>query len=252
MGSRALISSLIAISFFAGAMTFVALRPLGVPSPEGDLALSAAKFLNEQEPGRRIVRSGRIRNHQSNLMGLMVFTPGSAPDRRNDGKNGLLGPVLEGKLSSLPDLGLDGKLKKRFGNSEEAGFIRFGIALQLNDFETMATRQERQEMEEEYARRLRNADAPVFQNMKISVLEVLSGDDSKAERLAVLRIMASAAVENDYARMMIQDLVLQDFYRNPDQDFSRVAARYEIGPGHPLYGKLMKSFNRAPASGVAK
>jgi hypothetical protein len=59
-------------------------------------------------------------------------------------------------------------------------------------------------------------------------------------------------VENDFARMMIQDLVLRDFYQDPNQDFARVAARYEIEPSHPLHIFLKSSFNRAPASAGTK
>ena len=248
MGSRALITTLIAVCFFVGAVGFLALRPLSANSPQGEVARSAAQFLKEQEPVKKIVRTGRIRNHRSNILGLMNFSTESS--RRSD--SGLLGERLDRKLNQLPDLGMDQKVFEKYGNSPEARFIRFGIALQMNDFVQMTNEEDRQSMEVEYTSRLRGAGVGVFQMMQAMALEGLAREKFSAERAAVHRLLADAAVENDFARMMIQDLVLRESYRNPNQDFSRVAERYEIDPNHPLYLVLKSSFNRAPASVGAK
>jgi hypothetical protein len=143
---------------------------------------------------------------------------------------------------------MDQKVFEKYGNSPETRFIRFGIALQMNDFVQMTNEEDRQSMEVEYTSRLRSAGVGVFQMMQAMALEGLAGEKFSAERAAVHRLLADAAVENDFARMMIQDLVLRDFYRDPNQDFAQVAARYEIEPNHPLYIVLKSSFNRAPAS----
>jgi hypothetical protein len=248
MGSRALITTLIAVCFFVGAVGFLALRPLSPNSPQGEVARSAAQFLKEQEPVKKIVRTGRIRNHRSNILGLMNFSTESS--RRSD--SGLLGERLDRKLNQLPDLGMDQKLFEKYGNAPEVRFIRFGIALQMNDFSQMTNEEDRQSMEVEYTSRLRSAGVGVFQMMQAMALEGLTEEKFSAERAAVHRLLADAAVENDFARMMIQDLVLRESYRNPNQDFSRVAERYEIDPNHPLYLVLKSSFNRAPASVGAK
>jgi hypothetical protein len=248
MGSRALISSLIAVCFFVGAVGFLALRPLRADSSQGEVAKSAAQFLTEQDPVRKIVRTGRIRNQKSNLLGLMKFSTESL--RRSD--SGLLGERLDRKLNQLPVLGMDQNLFEKYGNSPEGRFIRFGIALQMNDFAQMTDEEERQSMEVEYTSRLRGADVGLFQMMQAMAVESFAGEKFSAERSAVHRLLADAAVENDFARMMIQDLVLRDFYQDPNQDFAQVAARYEIDPNHPLYVVLKRSFNRAPASAGTK
>ncbi len=245
MGSRALISSLIAVGFFLGAVGFVLLRPLEPGPQTGELVKSTAQLLNELEPRKGIVRRERIRNHGSKLYGLMDMRRAPVGSEMKDS---MLGAKLDLQLNALPKHQMDRKLIDAFGDTAEIRFIRFGVSLQLGDFEPIASDQELRDMRLEYSKKLQGANLEVFLKMQDMILRPLKGEAYRSERSAILRLFSDAAVANDFARMMVQDLIVREFNLNPDQEFSKVIAKYEIDSEHPFYGILVRSFNRTPAS----
>jgi len=234
--------------FFSGAFGYFALKPTQPGVSEARVAKEAAGFLSTSRAKKDIVRKGRIQNEARSIAQLqkwMKVRPGG-PDSR--GVQGLMKAEWELRLSRLPSLSYDELIQEKLGRSDEVKLIRFALALKLNDFSTSLSPAEVSELSTDVDRVLRGANVTVFQNLEKLALDTFLGSEFEVEREAVRSLLAQAAVENDFARMMIQDLMVREFYQNPNQVFSDVAKRYEIAPDHPLYGILMRSFNRQPAS----
>ena len=242
MNSKTLFTWLTMIGFFAGAFAFLALRPdPALKNPE--VVKRAARIL-----GSKGIKNAPLAKERSQRR-----------DRQLDSKWGSFSPSAGhhhplfrdswGKYSNqLQALRFDSVLEEKLGNTEESRLIRLALAIKTNVFQNQMSSKEADELYLQISDSLRSADVPVFQGMQILIVESFKDAEFDAERSALRSVLSDAAKENSYARMIVQDLIMRELYQDPKLSINDVVARYEIDSSHPLYGVLMNSFNRRPAS----
>ena len=162
--------------------------------------------------------------------------------------SGIENPGWDSLINQIPQVASDRKVTESLGSSKESRFIRFALAVKLNTFETPLEPKDLARYEVEIYSAMATAEPPLFHDFQSLALTGFKDQEFEKERAAVQGLLGAAAKENRYAQMIIQDLIIRDFYRDPNQSMLDIAQKYEITPNHPLYSTLMSASNRMPAS----
>jgi len=243
MSSRSFISILISLTALAVGWIYLILGPdfstERKPAPERAPADTA-------EVQKKEARRGRLKIHQAKRSAKSLT--GITNAQEETPAAGTLDPHLERLFNQISPSPRDDRIVEKLGRTPESKFIRFAIAVALNEFQSALSDSEKFEIQQRIDQSMRNGRVELFQGLE--TLAVEAGDSVQAQEQArvVRGMLSQAAVDNTYAQMMVQDLIVREFYRDSSQDFVKVAARYGISSDHPLYGKIEKAFNRQPAS----
>ena len=222
------------VVFFAVAFGYFALKPIEPDIAHRIIIRETASVLNAAPVKTRLVQG-----HDSRTKKI---------PRISGNALSVIKPEWSKYLSRLPRLDYDEKLQGILGRSQEYDLIRLALAAKLGELGNFLSEIEVRQIESEVGFSMRTAEVQTFQHLEKLALETFSGSPFEKERAAVRELLSQASVENPYARMMIQDLMVREFFKNPNQGFAEVAQQYGIHPDHPFYPVLQSSFDRKPAS----
>jgi hypothetical protein len=176
-----------------------------------------------------------------------VAVSSASPNGISFSRDALLHPDWEKWFNQIASE-RDAALLELLGSNPESKFIRFAMAVELNDFSSPMTLEQQNELKHQVRQVLKTGQVGLFQGLeKVAVMEAASGG-SRSEAAIARALLSESATENTYARMMVEDLFVRESYRDPTQGFDSVAGRFGITPDHPWYTKARSAFNRSPAS----
>ena len=247
MSSRSFISILISLTALAVGWIYLILGP-DFSTERKAVIETGSESAPAPAPDRELRLKKRIKaSIQSKSSKAAV-----RPQQSDTPLAGTLDPHLERLFNQISPSVRDDRIVQKLGRTPESKFIRFAIAFALNDFQSSLSDSERVEIRKKIDQSMRNGRVELFQGLEMLAVEgategaATMGD--KDQSRVVRSLLSQAAVDNPYAQMMVQDLIVREFYRDSTQNFSQVAERYEIRTDHPLYGRINKAFNRQPAS----
>jgi hypothetical protein len=242
MSSRSFISILISLTALAVGWIYLILGP--------DFSTERNLRVGGEGESLPITASLSEKKEQRVFRPLKPSAKGRArvPRPQESPQSGVLDPHFERLFNQISQSARDDRILERLGKTPESKLIRFAIALALGQLQSPLADSEKIEIQSQIDQSIRNGRVELFQGFEVLAVEAGGSAQDQEQARVVRSILSQAAVDNPYAQMMVQDLIVREFYRDSSQDFGKVAARYGIGPDHPLYGRIEKAFNRQPAS----